>query len=71
MRKRDSKLFWVSRKGEDFLVFDRGHEDGTIYVYKKQESVLVQDIQKKGRTLRTWIEEEYGFPKHEWKIEPI
>ena len=72
MPQREAKIYWITRTNEkDLLVFDAGHEDGTLYIYELKESVLVQDTQKMAKNVESWIEKKYGFPKMEWKIEPL
>jgi transketolase N-terminal domain/subunit len=72
MTTRCSKLYWISKNdAKDLLIFDRGHEDGTIYVYEFKKSILTQDILKTEKNIELWIEKEFGFPKHQWTIQPV
>lgn len=69
MPEREAKVYWIKRTGQkDLLVFDAGHEGGTVYIYEFKEGVLSDDIQKETTDVKLWIEKKYGLPANAWKL---
>jgi hypothetical protein len=62
------------------LVFDAGHDKGTVYIYERKEACQVKDIEKemkeqypyeipKENAVWKWVELKFGLPMC-WKITP-
>lgn len=45
MTRRPPKAYWVRRRSScDILVFDKGHSEGSVYVYELKEPVTIEQV---------------------------
>jgi hypothetical protein len=50
MVHRPSRVYWITKPdGKHILVFDRGHEMGSVYVYELRESFTVDQVKDEYR----------------------
>lgn len=50
MTERPSRVYWVQKNnGHHLLIFDRGHEGGSVHVYEFKESFEVDRVKEELR----------------------
>jgi hypothetical protein len=80
MAKRIPRVYFSEERQDRkaILVFDAGHDKGTVYVYERKEAILIEDIEKEMKELYQyeipqenlvfkWVEFKFGFPM-QWKL---
>ena len=77
MSEREAKVYYLKEKKDRkaMLVFDRGHNEGQVYIYELKESISIDEMKKElleyqqDNIVENWIENKLGFPMS-WKLMP-